>query len=191
MTGFLRVKSFYRGWIRERRRMGESYRCQRARRGGAGGRGGGEESMRVRESCLSACVRGYANVWACACAPQWVYACWHLALASHCGELSACLGCSLPLSRSLFSLLFPPSIFCPLLFAFFLSCISFTSLCLYYLLSLSLFLFKLSLTMVQDFYCLGRRRNNWQRWVGWIGRDGWLYWINVWISEFHFEFGER
>lgn len=69
MTGFLRVKSFYRGWIRERRRMGESYRCQRARRGGAGGRGGGEESMRVRESCLSACVRGYANVWACACAP--------------------------------------------------------------------------------------------------------------------------
>lgn len=119
MTGFLRVKSFYRGWIRERRRMGESYRCQRARRGGAGGRGGGEESMRVRESRLSACVRGYANVWACACAPQWVYACWHLALASHCGELSACLGCSLPLSRSLFSLLFPPSIFCPLLFAFF------------------------------------------------------------------------
>lgn len=40
--------------------MGESYRCQKARRGGAGG--GGEESMRVRESCLSACVRGYANV---------------------------------------------------------------------------------------------------------------------------------
>lgn len=86
---------------------------------------------------------------------------------------------SLPLSFVLFSL---PSFF-PVFF--------FTSLCLYYLLSLSLFLFKLSLTMVQDFYCLGRRGNDWQRWVGWIGGDGWLYWINVGISEFPFEFGER
>lgn len=142
MTGFLRVKSFYRGWIRERRRMGESYRCQRARRGGAGGRGGGEESMRVRESCLSACVRGYANVWACACAPQWVYACWHLALASHCGELSACLGCSLPLSLPLFP--FIPSLYllssslCLLSFLYFFSphcAFIISSLCLFFCLS--------------------------------------------------------
>lgn len=183
MTSFLRVKSFYRCWIRERRRMGESYRCQRARRGGAGGRG-------ERVACLLVfvgmrmCERVHARLSECMRADTWrshhivesslpVWVVLYLSLAPSFPFYS------LPLSFVLFSL---PSFF-PVFF--------FTSLCLYYLLSLSLFLFKLSLTMVQDFYCLGRRGNDWQRWVGWIGRDGWLYWINVGISEFHFEFGER
>lgn len=191
MTGFLRVKSFYRGWIRERRRMG---RVIAARKREEEEQEEEEEERRAweweRVACLLVfvgmrmCERVHARLSERMRADTWrshhivesslpVWAVLYLSLAPSFPFYS------LPLSFVLFSL---PSFF-PVFF--------FTSLCL--LLSpLSLFfLFKLSLTMVQDFYCLGRRGNNWQRWVGWIGRDGWLYWINVGISEFHFEFGER
>ena len=87
-----------------------------------------------------------------------------------------------------FPFLFPPSIFCPLLSALFFFCSTrcfSSSLCPYNL----LLLFRISLTMVQDFYCLGRRgtrltkvsrMNRGGRMDGWM--DGWMDDIKVVFS---------
>ncbi len=128
--------------------MRESYCCQRAR-GGGGGRGGGGQSESERElpvcPCLRVCV--CERVCECVCVHARHSECmrtdtWRsLALprCSHFGELSACLGRSLPLSLSLFSLLFPSSIFLS------------SSLCLFF--SLVVF-FPLRASSVSSF-CLG------------------------------------
>ena len=93
---------------------------------------------------------------------------------------------SLSLFFSLFSLLFPPSIFLPPPPP--LRCFVFPLRAPYSL----LLLFRISLTMVQDFYCLGRRgarltkvsRMNRGREDGWIDgwRDGWMDCTDVGIS---------
>ncbi len=135
------------------------------------------EWERERVACLP--VFASVCVWACVCVHARHSECmrtdtWRsLALprCSHFGELSACLGRSLPLSLSLFSLLFPSSIFLS------------SSLCLFF--SLVVF-FPLRASSVSSF-CLGSplpwcrifvawadKALDWQRWAGWIGRmDGW------------------
>lgn len=162
---------------------GESYCCQRAR--GGGRRGGGRAWERERVACLLVfvgmwmCERVHARLRECMCADTWhsphivesflpVCAVLHLSL------LPSFPFYSLPLSFVLFTLPFSS-----LHFVFSL-----------FLLSSFFFVSKISLTMVQDFYCLDRRANDWQRWVGWIRGDGWICCLNVGISEFFFKGGE-
>lgn len=138
MTGFLRVKSFYRGWIRERRRMG---RVIAARKREEEEQEEEEEERRAweweRVACLLVfvgmrmCERVHARLSECMRADTW--------RSHHIVESSLPVWAVLYLSRSLFSLLFPPSIFCPLLFAFFLSCIFFHLTVPFIISSLSLF----------------------------------------------------
>ena len=105
--------------------------------------------MRARE--LPVCL----GLWVCVCVLVQLSECMRTdtwcspSFAAHIVESSLAVWAVLYLS--LFSLLFPPSLFCPLLSAFppTLSFFpSFYNLC---------FLFRISFTMLQDFYCLSRR----------------------------------
>lgn len=136
MTVFLRVKSFYRGWIRERRRMGESYRCQKARRGGAGGRGEHESERELPVclcswvcECVSVCMR--ASVSVCVLTPGARITLWRALCLS--GLFFTSL--SLPLFPFIPSLYLLSSSLCLLSFLYFFS----PHCAFYYLLSLSFF----------------------------------------------------